>query len=105
MLQRNNDCGERKGDADKMREHCSQAPINAREIQHLVPSTRPCSRIPFFGISVGFSQQCSRSSMGFVVRNVRFGLFLLEDAPVCTVTAWGAPELAPGRGGVISLPC
>lgn len=41
--------------------------------------------------------------MRFVVRNVGFGLFFLENVLVCTVTAWGAPEL--GTAGPVSQSC
>lgn len=39
--------------------------------------------------------------MRFVVRNVRFDLFLLENPLICTVTAWGAPDL----GQVVPFHC
>lgn len=39
--------------------------------------------------------------MRFVVRNVRFDLFLLENSLICAVTAWGAPEL----GQVVPFHC
>lgn len=72
------------------------------ELWHPVPSTRPCSRT-LTGISVGFYQHCSRSSMRFVVRNVGFGLFFPGECPRLHCHCMGSTRAGHSRAHVMVM--